>query len=152
MNIGLRSVLALIVVLTMAPAALGSERSVAVAAGELHSCALTSTGKVLCWGDNSSGQLGDGTTTQRLTAVPVLGLPAGILAIAANGGDAPTQAHTCAITPGGGVMCWGNNADGQLGNNSTAEFAVTRTGRWAHGRRHCRRGRGLAPARSSAAG
>ncbi len=107
-------------------AALAGIRATAVAAGEHHSCALTSTGAVLCWGDNTYGQLGDGTTTQRLTPVQVTGLTSGVIAIAAGGGDEggmanPLQAHTCAVTSGGGLMCWGSNTHGQLGDGTTTQ-------------------------------
>ena len=86
---------------------------VMVTAGRNHTCALTSVGGVKCWGSNLSGQLGDNSTTQRLTAVGVSGLTSGIIAISA-GAD-----HTCALTSGGGVKCWGYNAYGELGDNST---------------------------------
>jgi alpha-tubulin suppressor-like RCC1 family protein len=85
----------------------------AIAAGNLHTCALTTTGGVVCWGGNYSGQLGDGTTTDRLTPTAVSALGSGVAAITAG------WAHTCALTVGGGVMCWGSNYAGQLGDGTT---------------------------------
>ena len=85
----------------------------AVAGGYFHSCALTSGGALRCWGGNSVGQIGDGTTTQRLTAVAVSGLSGGAVAVTA-GSD-----HTCGLTGGGATQCWGWNASGQLGNGTT---------------------------------
>jgi hypothetical protein len=85
----------------------------AIAAGEHHTCALTSSGGVKCWGRNVEGQLGDGTTTNRSTAVDVVGLSSGVTAIAAGG------RHTCAIMDTAEVKCWGRNGDGQLGDGTT---------------------------------
>ncbi len=85
----------------------------AIGAGLIHSCALTGTGGVKCWGYNYNGQLGDGTTRNRSRPVEVSGLTGGATAIAAGG------RHSCALTRVGGVKCWGNNSFGQLGEGAT---------------------------------
>jgi WD40 repeat protein len=89
-----------------------------IAAGQNHTCAITEPGGVKCWGENDFGQLGDGTTTNRNSPVDVSGLTGGIAAISAG------RAHTCALTAGGGVKCWGENEHGELGNSSTVDSAV----------------------------
>ena len=87
-----------------------------VAAGSDHSCALSSSGAVKCWGANSLGQLGVETTETcgsapcRTTPVDVEGLGSGVVQITAGG------FHTCARMVDGGLKCWGRNLDGQLGN------------------------------------
>lgn len=96
---------------------IGLSRGVrAIAAGDLHTCALTASGGVKCWGHNSSGQVGDGTNgVDRLEPVDVSGLTRGVQAIAAGG------AHTCALTAGGSVKCWGYNEYGQVGDGTTID-------------------------------
>ncbi len=80
-------------------------------AGTFHSCAVTDAGGARCWGSNSHGQLGDGTTANRSTPVSVTGLTN---AISLAGGES----HTCALTSTPGVKCWGKNSSGQLGDGT----------------------------------
>jgi alpha-tubulin suppressor-like RCC1 family protein len=89
----------------------------AIAAGAQHTCALLSNGNVYCWGDGSSGQMGDGGSnlTQNPTPLLVSGVSNAVSITA--GGNAITG-HTCALTSAAGVVCWGNNLFGQLGNGN----------------------------------
>ncbi len=86
-----------------------------VTAGNDHSCALLDTGGVICWGENGYGQLGDGDAPNDSTAPEdVQGLTTGVRAIAAGG------RHTCALTGGDALQCWGVNEYGQLGTGNVA--------------------------------
>jgi alpha-tubulin suppressor-like RCC1 family protein len=87
----------------------------AVTVANYATCGLMSTGAAYCWGDNLHGQLGDGTTTDRLTPVAVQG---GLVFSALGGGEA----HTCGLlTNAGAAYCWGNNQAGQLGDGTTTQ-------------------------------
>ncbi len=90
-----------------------------ISAGSNHTCVRTTTGGVKCWGLNSSGQLGDGTTNSSSTPVDVAGLGGAVIDLAAG------AYHTCALITGGTIKCWGANNYGQLGNSSTSSTAVT---------------------------
>ena len=76
-----------------------------------HTCALLSIGRVMCWGYNHEGQLGDGTTVDQSTPIAVSGITT------ATGMDAGAS-QTCAIVAGSGVKCWGLNNYGQLGDGT----------------------------------
>ena len=83
-------------------------------AGYYYSCGVTTTKVAYCWGENDRGQLGNGTTTLQLVPTKVAGslLFAGVSA-------GPLGNHTCGITTGNKLYCWGDNAFGQLGDGST---------------------------------
>lgn len=87
----------------------------AIAAGTNHTCALTESGAVLCWGANGFGELGDGTTIDRNVPVAVSGLSGGVKAIAAGG------YHSCAVLTTGAVRCWGRNVYGAIGDGTTTD-------------------------------
>lgn len=89
-----------------------------VAAGLSHTCALTNSGEIWCWGDNTHGQLGNGTNTDQANPVKVI-LPSGVTGWT----DVSVgRAHSCAIgNTGKTAYCWGANSLHQLGNNMTSD-------------------------------
>jgi hypothetical protein len=83
-------------------------------------CILLNSGAVQCWGDNTFGQLGNGTNTSSNTPTTVSGLPSTVIQLAVG------QGHVCALTStnpslsyNASLYCWGRNDHGQLGNSST---------------------------------
>ena len=80
--------------------------------GGNHTCMIVGGGHVRCWGYNFFGQLGDGTTTDRLTPTTVTGLTGAVQITAGN-------SHTCALLADGTARCWGNNFSGQIGDGTT---------------------------------
>jgi alpha-tubulin suppressor-like RCC1 family protein/phosphodiesterase/alkaline phosphatase D-like protein len=109
---------------------LASKTITAMAAGAAHSLALCSDGTLAAWGSNSSGQLGNGTTTDSSVPVAVAtgGLLAGKTVVAIAAGDS----HSVVLCDDGTLAAWGANAKGQLGNGfiypSTVPVAVNCAG------------------------
>jgi alpha-tubulin suppressor-like RCC1 family protein len=121
----LLALLALAVVLAhdKIPPAEASGVSAVSAAGD-YTCSLTTVGGVRCWGRNTYGQLGNGTTLDSSIPTDVSGLVNGIAAVSAGADSFVGRSHTCALATGGSVKCWGYNNDGELGNGTTAESHV----------------------------
>ncbi len=92
-----------------------------VAAGATHTCALVTGGGVKCWGENFSGQLGDGTGTARLNPVDVCtsGMGAGCPALTGAASLGLGFDQSCAALLSGQARCWGDNSSGQLGDGTT---------------------------------
>lgn len=86
-----------------------------------HHCAISTGGAIFCWGNNSSGQLGDGTGTT--SSRPVASIAASSDAVQiVTGGE-----HSCARYTDGSVQCWGLNDAGQLGNGTETPYEVPAT-------------------------
>jgi alpha-tubulin suppressor-like RCC1 family protein len=101
----------------------GVTGAIAISARESTTCAQLRTGEVMCWGENGSGQLGNGSVDRHDRAgVPCT--PTRVVGIAdavqvAVGGD-----HTCALRRSGQVSCWGSNKEGQIGDGSRTDHAT----------------------------
>jgi len=81
-------------------------------AGGNHTCALTVTGRALCWGDNTAGELGRGIVGGQFSVPDYVPTTLRFTSLAAG------TAHTCGITTDGSLYCWGRNEKSQLGNGS----------------------------------
>jgi alpha-tubulin suppressor-like RCC1 family protein len=90
---------------------------VAVSTGVSHSCALTVTGQVQCWGANDRGQVGVSGGDVH-SAVPVAGISNAVAIASGN-------KFNCALIAGGSVRCWGDNSSKQLGDGGTEAFSYT---------------------------
>lgn len=95
----------------------------AINAANDTSCALSSGGSVACWGDNTAGAVGDGTTVDRLRPVTTQALGGAAVAVAV-GGTPTFGAHACALFASGDARCWGAGDAGQLGVADAATSAL----------------------------
>ena len=116
--------------LAPAPVA-GRLKFATVSAGPDHACGLTTTGRAYCWGSDASGKLGVGSVETpcsnplfscSMSPVPV----AGVLRFASVSAGAAT---TCGVTTAGAAYCWGSNASGQVGGQTTQGCTGIMTGR-----------------------
>jgi RHS repeat-associated protein len=94
----------------------GLADAVDISAGNATGCARRLGGAVMCWGLNTTGQIGDGTTTVRPAPVPVPGLTAIGIAVGFT--------HACALDLAGAVRCWGSNLEKQLSNGQFVDTSA----------------------------
>lgn len=110
-----------------------TERFLELSVGSRSTCGITTDHRALCWGLNSTGQLGDGTTISRHLPTEVAGglkfvhiatgsgFGGGTNVFVPGGGGQASAAHTCALTETGVPYCWGWNGAGQVGDGTTAD-------------------------------
>ena len=82
-----------------------------LSAGAGHTCYVNSRGAAFCWGGNSNGELGNGTTNDSPQPSPVHG---GLLFVTVSAGFS----HSCGVTASAAAYCWGDNEEGELGSGS----------------------------------
>ena len=92
--------------------------AITASVGGDHTCAIAGGGGAMCWGNNGNGQLGDNSTSAAADARLRQRLASGVAAVTAG------QLHTCALTSGGGVKCWGFNGNGQVGDGTPTQRLV----------------------------
>jgi alpha-tubulin suppressor-like RCC1 family protein len=96
----------------------GLDDAISIAGGQSFMCAIRKDKTVACWGIDDAGQLGDGLKVHhRVTIGAATGVTNAISLTGATN-------HACAVVEGGSVLCWGGNAEGQLGIGSTEESLV----------------------------
>ena len=90
------------------------------AGSSVSTCALLETGRIMCWGNNQFGYLGDGTTEDREQPTPVIGLD-DVVIVKVSMNSRPT----CALTEDGRAFCWGDNRTGAIGNGTLSQREPT---------------------------
>jgi prepilin-type N-terminal cleavage/methylation domain-containing protein len=101
---------------------LGGNKLTQISSGSVHTCAIATDQNAYCWGNNTSGVLGDGTTVDRPSPVQVVrtGVLSGKTIKSISAGDS----HTCVIASDDNAYCWGANVNGGLGNGATVASSV----------------------------
>ena len=107
---------------TSATSALNGKTVLSISASRYHTCTIASDNLAQCWGGNTSGALGDNSTTQRNRPVMVdTGASSGLSGKTVLAISTGKYYSTCAIASDNLAYCWGNNANGQLGNGNTTQ-------------------------------
>jgi len=86
--------------------------SISIGATGTHACALSTTGEAYCWGDNTYGQVGNGTSSGGVSSPVTVSTGLTFATITAGG------YHTCAVTSLGSMYCWGRNYAGEIGDGT----------------------------------
>ena len=97
-----------------APVSISAPTFAAISGGSIYRCGLTSAGAAYCWGDNLFGDVGDGTSTPRVSPTAVIQGPLAFAAVAVGG-------HLCGLSSDSSAYCWGYNRDGGLGDGTTTD-------------------------------
>ncbi|HXT18481.1 MAG TPA: hypothetical protein VN706_22830 [Gemmatimonadaceae bacterium] len=104
----------------------GNVAFASLASGSVHTCGLATDGTAYCWGNNFSGQLGDGTSSFHLSPTAVVTNQKFTLLRATRAND--IFSHTCGITGPGDVYCWGLNSHGELGAVTSTDGCINASG------------------------
>lgn len=107
------------------PTPIDNSPAISLSAGDKHACALREGGTISCWGNNESGQLGNGETessdfTETNTGSPT---PVQVQGIADASSVTAGGAHSCSLHETGRISCWGRNGQGELGNGPSSNSA-----------------------------
>ena len=95
-----------------------NEEVISIQAGWFHTCLLTASGRVMCWGKNQDGQLGNAAQISRADLVSPVNMAADVQLLASGGQS------NCSLKKDGSLTCWGRNNYGQIGDQTTIERLI----------------------------